>query len=379
MLYKNTMRRNDRTSKTLGFCRCLMLYVCTATLIVQAPSSPLERMSVETVCGMRLRPTSSDNIRMTPMGTRSFPGDTAVFIFQNNFWVNLHHFLRGEARRRSLNLPLELPLSKLSVNERAAWEAALDAYIDLAKRSLLFDAMLVRIDNILARVTDTTALKSNKIDPKIVAALDSAAPIYRAHLWDQHRRANDYWIATYGPAIRQHAVAVKKAIADAFQAIPPNGPILVDLARDTGPTLAYTTEGPAGTAGHTVLAPQKNSDPEVALDTIFHEISHTMDNQITQLIDGEAKRQGIKIPPDLWHAMTLYTTSEIVKREMGKQGDPTYRPDAARVEMFKKSGWEEILFDMEKFWRPYLEGKTSLQSALHDLIQSVAHESSNPT
>ena len=74
------------------------------------------------------------------------------------------------------------------------------------------------------------------------------------------------------------------------------------------------------------------------LDTLLHEISHTMDNQITREVDDEAKRQGVKIPADLWHAITLYTTGEIVKRELGRQGGPAYRPDASRKEMFKRNG-----------------------------------------
>jgi len=303
---------------------------------------------------------------------QSRPTADAVFIFQNNFWVNLHHFVRGEAVRRSLNLPPELPASELSASERAAWESAMDVYADLAKRSLIFDTSLVRINNVLARVTDRTTIQSNEIEPKIVAALNGAAPIYRAHRWDEHQRENDRWIAAHASALQQHAPTVKQAIAKAFQARPPNGPILVDLARDTGLTLAYTTEGPAGTAGHTVVAPQKNTDSDVALNTVFHEISHTMDGQITQLLDEEARRQGVKIPPDFWHTLSLYTTGEIVKRELGRQGDPAYRPDADRIQMFKRNGWEKTLDDLEKYWQPYLDGKVPLRNALHDLVRSVA-------
>jgi hypothetical protein len=36
------------------------------------------------------------------------------------------------------------------------------------------------------------------------------------------------------------------------------------------------------------LAPQKNSDPEIAVDTIFHEISHTMDGPINDRLYTEA-------------------------------------------------------------------------------------------
>ena len=302
--------------------------------------------------------------------------DQDVFIFQDNFWVNLHHFLRGESRRRSLGLPLEQPLAPLKVEERAAWERALDVYTDLTKRSLTFDESLVRIDNTLATSPDASTVQSEAIDPKIAEALNSAAPVYRAYRWEEDRKENERWIAEKSPLIRQHAAQLKKAIADAFHAVPPDGPVLVDLARDTGPALAYTTDGPPGTAGHTVIAPQQNVDADVALNTIFHEISHTMDDQITKLVDDEASRQGVLVPPDLWHALTLYTTGVIVKRELRQPSDRTpYLPDDNRVTMFARNGWPQLLAALQKSWQPYLDGRIPLKAAMHDLVrEATAHE-----
>lgn len=316
---------------------------------------------------------SSAGQKQTPKPTRPASDQTneTVFIFQNNFWINLHHFLRGESRRQSLNMPLQQPLAALGVDERLAWQSALDAYVGIANLNSL-DQQLVRIDNVLTRLKGTTSVRSNRIDPKLRAALNAAEPVYRAHQWDEHSKENELWITAHVPAITQHGQAIKQAIANALETRAPRGPILVDLARDIGPYLAYTTEGPKGTAGHTVVAPQKNSDPDVALNTIFHEISHTMDSQITLLVDKEARRQGVKVPPDLWHAITLYTTSEIVKRELGRQADPTYHLDADRVQMFKRNGWAEILNSLEKYWKPYLDGNVLYESALHDVVLSVA-------
>jgi hypothetical protein len=298
--------------------------------------------------------------------------ESGVFTFQNSFWVNLHHFLRGEARRRSMKTPLELPLSSLDEAERTAWESALDAYAHLATLNLIFDRQLVQIDNLLAK-TSTTVLRSDGIEPEIVQALNGAAPVYRAHRWTEHQRENERWIAVHGPSIRQYAAVIKRSIAKAFQATPPSAPILVDLARDIGPNLAYTTAGPEGTGGHTVIAPRKNSESDVAMDTIFHEISHTMDGQIVRLVDSEAERQHVHIPSDLWHAMTLYTTGEIVRKQIGGSGNVTaYRPELARTRMFERNGWSEVLVALKKYWQPYLNGTTPLERALRDLVRNVA-------
>jgi hypothetical protein len=295
----------------------------------------------------------------------------AVFLFQNNFWVGLHHFLRGESRRRSMETPLELPLSTLNTEERAAWQRGLDGYLELSKLSLIFDERLTRINNALAEAPHTGFLRNNEIESKIVATLNAAAPVYRTHRWKEHRQENADWIAAHGPAIREHAVAVRKAIADALQAVAPTEPILVDLARDIGPNLAYTTGGPKGTGGHTVIAPQKNADSEVALNTIFHEVSHTMDRQITQALDQEAKRQGVKLPPDLWHALTLYTTWRIVKGTLGKERGLAYRPDVDNARMFARNGWQTVLAILEKDWQPSLDGRTAFPDALRDLVHDA--------
>jgi hypothetical protein len=300
-------------------------------------------------------------------------GEDSIFIFQSNFWVNLHHFLRGESRRRSLGSPLELPLSALQAEERRAWDSALNAYSGLANRSLTFDESLVRIDNTLATSSDAITIQAEAIDSKITEALNRAAPIYRAHRWEQDRQENERWIAAHSPLIRQHAVLLKQSIADVFRAVPPAGPVLVDLARDTGPALAYTTDGPAGTAGHTVIAPQQNIDSDVALDTIFHELSHTMDDQITRLVDSEASRQGVMIPSDLWHALTLYTTGVLVKRELRAPSDHTpYLPDESRVTIFARDGWPRLLTAIKNYWQPYLDKSATLQTAMHDLVREVA-------
>jgi hypothetical protein len=53
-----------------------------------------------------------------------------MFIFQNNFWVNLHQFLRGEIYRRGANLPLGIDPMSLSEMDRTAWESAIEVYVD---------------------------------------------------------------------------------------------------------------------------------------------------------------------------------------------------------------------------------------------------------
>ncbi|MFY9824350.1 MAG: hypothetical protein WAM82_23440 [Thermoanaerobaculia bacterium] len=289
------------------------------------------------------------------------------FRFQDNFWVNLHHFVRAEARRRAYSQPLVMPVSALSEAERADWAAAVDAYVDLAKLSLIFDERLVRINNALADQAEAKTLPEGLVEPGVLAALNRAAPIYRTHLWPEHRRANEEWIAAVRPLVEQHSAALTKALADAYHVKWPADPILVDASCEAGPVLAYTTGGPKGLAAHTVIAPTKNGDLAVAFETVFHEASHAVDDQIMQFVDQEAARQKVKPNPNLWHGIIFYTVGELVKRELHKEKDQGYQPYAYRFGVYDR-GWQPIRAGLEKDWQPYLDGKLDFPHALAKLV-----------
>ena len=297
--------------------------------------------------------------------------EARVFVFRDNFWVNLHHFLRAESRRYMLEIPLGLSLSTLEADERTAWQASLDAYADLATRSFAFDEALAQIDNTLTMLSGPT-LNTSAIDPKFVVALNRAAPIYRRYRWSQDHLENQQWIAAHAALITERGAATRAAIGNVFHITPPKGPILVDVVADVGPNLAYTTQGAVGFSGHTFISPKANSNSDVALDTICHETSHTMDDQIIAVIAGEATRQHVKIPSDMWHAITLYTTYQLVRRERGRTSDdPSYAPNRAFAGQFEQGAWPTIFADLQTYWLPYLEGHGNLDEALAAVVRNA--------
>jgi hypothetical protein len=289
------------------------------------------------------------------------------FRFQDNFWVNLHHFVRAEARRRAFKVPPVMPDASLSETERAAWSWALDIYAELAKLDLVFDERLIRINKALAVQGEAATLPDGVIEPRFLEALNRAAPIYRAHLWPEHRRLNEEWIARIRPLVDQHAPALSHALADAFHAPWSKKPILVDASFEAGPVGGYTTEGPPGFAAHSVIAPGKTSETDMAFEIVFHEASHSVDEQIMKHVDEEAARQKVKPHPDLWHALLFYTSGELVKRELHKEKDATYKPYAYRFGVYDRR-WQTLRAGLEKDWQPYLDGKVGFDQALAKLV-----------
>jgi hypothetical protein len=289
----------------------------------------------------------------------------ARFKFQDNVWINLHHFLRAEARRRAFDAPLEMPVSALSEAEKAAWSSAVDAYADLAKLDLVFDERLIRINNALAPRGEAATLPEGLVEPGVLAALNRAAPVYRAHLWPEHRRVNEEWIAAIRPGVDQHAPALTRALAKAYHVQWPKEPILVDASCEAGPVGAYTTKGLPGMAAHSVIAPSQVHDPDAAFEIVFHEASHSVD--IMKIVNAEAARQKVKPDRNLWHALLFYTTGELVKRELHKEKDASYQPYAYRFGVYDR-GWQPLRAALERDWQPYLDGNVSYSSALAKLV-----------
>ena len=52
-----------------------------------------------------------------------------------------------------------------------------------------------------------------------------------------------------------------------------------------------------------MIAPLKAADRDVGFEIVFHEASHAVDAQIAEVLKREGKRQKVKVPDDLWHAV----------------------------------------------------------------------------
>jgi hypothetical protein len=195
--------------------------------------------------------------------------------------------------------------------------------------------------------------------------------VYQTHGWVDQERRNDAWIADMRPQVERHAAAMASALAAAYHASWKPGPIVVDASGEAGPNNAYTTSGPPGTAGHTVVAVRTPSNSgDAGVETIFHEASHTIDDQISRPFIDEAARQHVPFPDGLDHAILFYTTGEIMRREFARTGTPGYVPYGDRFDVYK-NGWQTFRALLERDWLPYLDGKASFDSAVTALVRDA--------
>jgi len=311
-------------------------------------------------------------------------GPLPVFELHSGFWMNLHHTLYFQARERrdsrvggtnSPNAP------RLSEAERRVWDAAVAYYAaNFANKDLLFSTEMILLKNQLGDFEDCDELSGAKkktcdagLPGNITPVLDSAAPIYRAHWWPEHDRANRKWIAGVAPLVRNKGLDLAQRLAEIYQAKWPTEKIRVDVTAYANWAGAYTTLDPLRV---TISSTDPGNQGSVALEVLFHEASHSIAEPVQAAIIRECRQRDKPIPRDLWHALIFYTTGEVVRpvvisASAGENGGapPDYTPYAVREGLYKR-GWEEYLKLLNRFWQPYLENKVTFDDAIARMVSA---------
>lgn len=307
--------------------------------------------------------------------------DQAIFDFHSSFWINLHHFLLPVARRRdqmkakppTAPAPTDAQAPTLTPEQQRAWDATLDYYIEsgLIKRDTLFDEKMLTIKSRLAEMESAADLRKANLEPELKAALERAAVVYRAVWWPQHDKANRDWIAAVSPKVQQFGGSLPKEMASAYHAKWPTGQIRVDVSRFAERFGAYTTDNPLHI---TISSANEQIQEYAALETLFHEASHSMVDEtncaVADAIARECRARNKPIPERFWHALLFYTTGEMVKRSLAARGVKDYVPYAYHTGVYNR-GWQGYQRVLEKYWQPYLEGKSDFDKAIADMIAAL--------
>jgi len=296
-----------------------------------------------------------------------------VFEFHSGFWINLHHFLYQQAREEQASRAA--PPAEGSQD----WAAALDYYArELADRDLLFNGDMINIKNRLAEMEGCPDLSGQSdpqcasgLRPGLIAALEQAAPVYRARWWADHDRTNRAWAKAVSPLVERLGVALAERLAAAYREQWPAERMRVDVSYVANWAGAYTTLRPTRI---TIASGDPRNEGIAALETLFHEASHALAEAVRDGIARECRRRNKPIPRDLWHALLFYTTGEMVRRALTGLGGPLardgYTPYAVRQGLYAR-GWEGYLRVLERHWQPYLDGKLEFDRAVARMVAAL--------
>lgn len=324
-----------------------------------------------------------------------------VFELHSGFWINLHHTLYQEARQRKAATSRDAGTTKsaataaksalagkgLTDAEQKAWDDAVAFYGEnYAEKDLLFTTELIQLKDQLGDFEDCDELSGRKrkfcdagLPTKLTQVLETAAPVYRAHLWPEHDKANRRWILQVAPLVREQGVGLSERLADIYQTRWPHGKIRVDVVAYANWAGAYTTVDPLRVTISSLDS--RNQGPQ-ALEVLFHEGSHGIAEPVQRAIIRECRQRDKPIPRDLWHALVFYTTGEVIRTVLtssasskgGDKGDGVsaigYNTYAFREGLYER-GWKNYLELLQRFWQPYLDGRATFDDAIARMVSSL--------
>ena len=334
-----------------------------------------------------------------PQNNSSY-GPLPVFELHSGFWINLHHTLYHDARQRIgtdatdksgkpsgptlKTAPDAKPV--LTTAEQHTWDDAVTYYIaNYASKDLLFSTDLSQLKDQLGDFEDCDELSGRKrkfcdagLPAKLTQVLESAAPVYRAHLWSEHDRANRRWIARVAPLVREQGVGLSERLADIYQTRWPRQKIRVDVSAFANWAGAYTTTDPLRV---TISSLDPRNQGAEALEVLFHEASHSIAEPVQAAIIRECRQRDKAIPRDLWHALVFYTTGEVLRPVLdtsssaagekdGSVPSGSYTPYALREGLYQR-GWSDYLKLLQRFWQPYLDGTASFDDAIARMVSAL--------
>jgi hypothetical protein len=376
-----------------------------------------------------MRPVSSRKLflflalaLLTPIGampqqSSSAYGPLPVFEFHSGFWINLHHMLYYEARLRasppaaaqkgSASPQIKLKIMKdaaaaLTPAERLAWDSSVDYYVaNYVNKDLLFYNELILLKNQLGDFEDCDELSGTRkktcdagLPPKLTHVLETAAPVYRAHLWAEQDRDNRRWVARVAPLVEEQGVGISQRLADIYQTKWPKAKIRVDVSAYANQTGAYTTLDPLRV---TISSLDPRNQGDAAFEVLFHEASHGIAEPVQNAIIRECHQRDKAIPRDLWHALIFYTTGEVIRpllapadnASLDKQDLPqtedavkpntnrpppsrrdAYVPYAIREGLYER-GWKDYLQLLTRFWQPYLDNQSTFDDAIARMVSAL--------
>lgn len=296
----------------------------------------------------------------------------ALFAFHSNFWLNLHHFLYVTARaRRGLDgrrpgvaaaLADTAGVGALPAADRDVWERAI-AYYDstIAQRDVLFDSGMVAINDRLTHTDSASSLRGSGIDPALAGALESAAPVYRRLWWPRHDAANRSWQATLEPLVAQHGDSIAAWESRAFRTPWASTPVRVDVTAYSNWAGAYTTTNPAHI---TIASLAPNNQGDQALEIIFHEVLHTMDDSLASALARQFSAQAKAPPPDFTHAFIFYTAGAFTRRAI-----PAHVPYGEKYGLWSRSpSFARALPALRESWQRYLDGDIGFEEAIRRYV-----------
>jgi hypothetical protein len=310
-----------------------------------------------------------------------------LFTFStDDFWLNLHHFLYAlglhEAKSPDASQPSLAPagpdmqrgLPTLDAEQRRQWAEVVTKYSTGWSQQMPGSGSTGAALVALAAAGDAPTLASAKIDPALRAALEQAAPIYRAAWWSTHRDGNRAWKSQIEGLLARHGEPLRGYLTHAYGTNWPESGRLIRASAYANFGGGYSLVNGGLIVVSSVAPPLQGLS---GLEAVFHEALHQWDPQTFGALGEQAKKLNVTVPQDLPHAMIFFTTGEAVRSIA-----PDHVPTIDRLGLWTlnlsgaslpASRLKQPLLDT---WKPFLDGRGTREAALAALLAQAAAASS---
>jgi hypothetical protein len=284
-----------------------------------------------------------------------------LFEFHSDPWVNLHQRLYAEA---TANQYWHSKVETCACGKGPEWGAAVDGYkkeLGEKDRNPTFDPGLQRTNFALALAGER--LPENDVDPVVAKWI---APVYDAYArerWPVDDARNRAWIATVEPLVQRWGRDIANEYETRFRIRWPGRVIRVEVTEFAGFGGAYTSSDP-------ILVTMSSADAgyqgNAALEMLFHESSHGLDQILTHDLRMAFLARGKREPDRLDHAIIFYTAGALVKKRLG----PSYVPYAYAQGVWKR-GWAAYEAALRVHWQAFLDEAIDFETALDRLATAL--------
>jgi len=301
--------------------------------------------------------------------------ETKLFDLVDDPRVNLHHFLLAWAAADAGRWPewavpvteREEDLSSLNPEQRAVWAAAVAVYSQALDRSLVFDRGLIAVRDALAAGAGPDQVAET--DRPLMAAIESALPVYRARWWPRQSAENGKWITAVAPLLRDHEAGISRRLVAAYGGTWPPGRIRVDVVAYANALGAYSTGGVL-----TLSSLDPGNQPPQALEIVFHEASHLdgLEQPLRAAIARAYSALDAPAPDRLWHDFIFFTAGEATRLELAAHGQPGYQHFGSFGVYQHGARWPVELAAFRAAWQPFLASASSDPAARQRALGEVA-------
>ena len=258
---------------------------------------------------------------------------TDYFEFENNYWVNLHHFLYQRAdgsqfRKLQSDSLKFIDIGEMAIEKRLSEyeQRFLNEAIKYYKDSIITKTLRRELNanrNWLQDKEENQVILDTLFGKNFTQILNKVSPLYREYFWDIHKSHNYSILNEHIATIDEiEEEVIEKMERLSLNQWPDSTKVRVDLTAYANWAGAYTTSIPKMNIIVSTLDPSKVTSSFV--ETVLHEGSHLLylfdASPIRDKIYFRSEELNVQFPRNLWHASMFYLCGRATQDELQKLG-----------------------------------------------------------